>query len=671
MMARDPDDRDLRFTERWRAFFETIDPAPSSTLLEDRTDTETGAEAAAVASGRGAHLSIAELFLRQEPEAWRDTDAFITLTATCAPKGGPPDTRAYFVGPDIIRRSSSVVPSGILGSDIRIDRLPWSSSGALTVAVALFRVQRNGKSGRVLDTLQDLGKGIDYDRDVEGSKAWADAMLDRVKILLHNNEAHPLLGAVHTLDPEAATMRATRHLLTESRPAARLSDLEKFVKSGRLFSGRAVDTASPYRLGEYLLLRSGAPPRRRGPTRSIQQLRRERALAGPPQPAEGDGDAETESLLAREARLRTLRRMANIYGGEAIRWRPLVTPIGIAVARNLVPSVEGGDGVLNPHFQDLVKYLRDGLQYDLGIVVPGINIRDDPLLGEGAYNVEINEIPIAAGYIPTDELLCSAAPAELAEIGITAREAEDPATRRAASYVSDEDAAKIRGGEIKINGREPTIWDSSGQIIRHMTTVLRRQAATFMSPSVAADLIRRANADAYHAIRDLPRGLPKFTEVLEALLDEGIPITAIEAIAERFLQLRQDDAPIYVIIDEMRILDAVAPTLRFQQDEVHVYELGGAFRNLIADGMVRSGDAALLAIEPEPTQSALSGIRSQIERLGPVDHSVYLLVEDHSLRRAVRKLVELEFSNLRVLARRDIANLRPDAVHTIATIELE
>jgi hypothetical protein len=67
----------------------------------------------------------------------------------------------------------------------------------------------------------------------------------------------------------------------------------------------------------------------------------------------------------------------------------------------------------------------------------------------------------------------------------------------------------------------------------------------------------------------------------------------------------------------------------------------------------------------------LSAVRSAVDRLPADGLDPFLLVEDWRLRRPLRKLVELEFPHLRVLARRELADLDAAAIRELAVIEMK
>ncbi|MCI0664789.1 MAG: hypothetical protein L0220_27315, partial [Acidobacteria bacterium] len=94
------------------------------------------------------------------------------------------------------------------------------------------------------------------------------------------------------------------------------------------------------------------------------------------------------------------------------------------------------------------------------------------------------------------------------------------------------------------------------------------------------------------------------------------------------------------------------------------------YLELIGRSLIFQGDAALLAIEPELTQEALSAVRKVVNDQLPASTRPVILIEDWRLRPFIRKLVELEFPLLKVVAQREVAQVEPGLLQTFATISL-
>jgi len=101
--------------------------------------------------------------------------------------------------------------------------------------------------------------------------------------------------------------------------------------------------------------------------------RLEQALAA----ARKASDLDPASREYRDAvrRLDLLRSVAGLHGEKVVTMLPMVTPLAIEVAADLVPLVEGAAGGLSPECEKLFANLREEMLRTYGLRVPGIRVR--------------------------------------------------------------------------------------------------------------------------------------------------------------------------------------------------------------------------------------------------------------------------------------------------------
>ena len=85
--------------------------------------------------------------------------------------------------------------------------------------------------------------------------------------------------------------------------------------------------------------------------------------------------------------------------GQAQQMLPVVTPIALEVAADLIPLVEDASGG-NKFLGEMIPMMRDGLFYELGVKFPGIRVRGNETdLAQGTYIILINEVPMVSGSV--------------------------------------------------------------------------------------------------------------------------------------------------------------------------------------------------------------------------------------------------------------------------------
>ncbi len=351
------------------------------------------------------------------------------------------------------------------------------------------------------------------------------------------------------------------------------------------------------------------------------------------------------------------------YGEKNSERLPLVTPIAIEIAGDLIPLVESEGGALTPHFQESMKLLRDGLQYELGHKqIPGISIRgNESDLADGTYIILINEIPLVSGNVNVGKVFVDKTVEQLKFLGIQGEETINPANGSECAWIPSELKEKAEKSGV-------TVWDPVEYMIFHLFSVLRRNFTEFITVQDTSEEIELKASRYSQEINDAPGGIVRFTNVLKILAEEDVTVKELGLICEIYLS--QKDSPVYDIVEELRCHEKIRPLLagnKFSNKYCNVYQLGSDITSLIATGIFTNGDASLLAIEPQPTQDILTAIREKVKDLPPATQNPVIMTEDSRIRRHVRKLVELEFPYLAVMSKREIIK----KVQTLATITLE
>jgi len=153
-----------------------------------------------------------------------------------------------------------------------------------------------------------------------------------------------------------------------------------------------------------------------------------------------------------------------------------------------------------------------------------------------------------------------------------------------------------------------------------------------------------------------PEKVSALTEILQGLVAEKVPITALDDLCRFFIDNYGHKTAEY-IIEKMRMLNKVREKLPGNSKDYTLLPIGEDFEKVLAKAVVETSSLHLLAMEPEICQNALTSIRNAVSGV----RRAALVVHEPSLRIHLRKLVELEFPHLHVLSQRELAeDLSPD-----------
>jgi hypothetical protein len=162
---------------RWRAWLEGIgaDLQPERPVVSSDRIEAGGGEAP-------TELFVRQMFVQANLEERRSVDLLLVALLERGPRTdtGHGAVELVVVGPDALRAQIVAGPSGFTISELRLAPV---APRLLTVSVALIRVARTGRSRDVLESIEALGRILDYAGDADGSAAVAHALVRRLEVL--------------------------------------------------------------------------------------------------------------------------------------------------------------------------------------------------------------------------------------------------------------------------------------------------------------------------------------------------------------------------------------------------------------------------------------------------------------------------------------------------------
>jgi type III secretion protein V len=289
--------------------------------------------------------------------------------------------------------------------------------------------------------------------------------------------------------------------------------------------------------------------------------------------------------------------------------------------------------------------------------VPGVRMRGSELPA-GCYGVMLAETLVATGTVLLDRVWTSASPRELARHGVTATAATHPRTGGEASWIA--------AGEHGFAAIAPdTTATPLEYLVMHVQTVIESNLALFVGVQEVHELL--AGAELLDPVRARPGALTAFARSLRGLVTERVPIHALRALWAGFEGPWQSGASIPAIIEQLRALPEIKRVLPGNGDSRRRYVLGDALEAAVRGSLDRGGAVPVFAMTPELCQQTLTAVRETVDAATP---GVIVCAAD--VRQFVRKLVELEFSNLPVVSRDELLgtaepagtiDLRPRSSH--------
>jgi tetratricopeptide (TPR) repeat protein len=343
----------------------------------------------------------------------------------------------------------------------------------------------------------------------------------------------------------------------------------------------------------------------------------------------------------RIADLQHKKRLIEQFGEHGNEMLPVVTPVALEIAVDLEKmlnlDVDGNDSA----FFNQVNEMRQRIEQMVGVRVPGLRVRtNEHDMEPGTYLIFLAEVPLVMGTLSPDWGLFTGPPQMVAEFGVKGRETVNPASRETAVWVGREHWQMFEDAGY-------TVWSPADYLINHLEAVLLQHLDEFVGHQEIMNMLELAHSSAFEEIKAEDLTLSTLVALVQRLLREQVPITALVEIVELFQQRCQPNTDVLSLLGATRMLPQIRPALPGNSRSFQYYRLGPRLEDVI-QGAIRSVEGqAYLFLEPAQTQAIMAGIRSALEQNG---RSQALLVTQPKIRLFVRKLAELEFPHVPVLA---------------------
>jgi type III secretion protein V len=340
---------------------------------------------------------------------------------------------------------------------------------------------------------------------------------------------------------------------------------------------------------------------------------------------------------------------------------PVVTPIVLEVSDALVPYVDSRQD--NGKFLfELIPFMRDGLFVELGTRFPGVRARGNSGLPPGAYQIQINEVPVVTGQATIGHVLVNDTVDRLKLMNVQGFEAINPATRQPAAWVPEQYKDTLEAAGL-------TTWDVPGYIILHLAAILRRNARDFVGVQEVQTMLDQLEKAFPAIIKEVvPKvvNVLKLTDILQRLVEEEISTRDLRGILQALAEYGQVEADNVMLTEHVRAAMRRYISHKYARGTgtLVVYLLDPQIEEAIRGSIKRTSAGTHLALEPELAQEIVQAVKAECGHLPPsAQRPVILTAMD--IRRYVRKLLEYEFNPpFSVLSYQELApdlNIQPVA----------
>ncbi|GIM92322.1 flagellar biosynthesis protein FlhA [Paractinoplanes toevensis] len=268
-----------------------------------------------------------------------------------------------------------------------------------------------------------------------------------------------------------------------------------------------------------------------------------------------------------------------------------VDPLELALSPDLVDLVDTSSGDL----LDRVRALRRKMAMELGVIMPPVRTRDDLDLPLSSYAIRISGVDAGTGEAPPGTVLAIGDGLQ----GLPGRAGVEPVFGLPGKWVPAE-----LHYQAELSGA--TVVDRASVIITHLAEVVRSNASRLLGREdvrALTEMVKRTHPVVVEELTPAVLSLGQIQKVLQAMLDEGVPIRDLVRIFEA-LSLRAK-----ISVDQDSLVEAaraaLGPAIAAQ------YVTGGRLTVITLDPMLEQ--QLLESLRPSETGAfmAIDGLRAE------------------------------------------------------------
>lgn len=327
----------------------------------------------------------------------------------------------------------------------------------------------------------------------------------------------------------------------------------------------------------------------------------------------------------------------------------LTLPVVLECGKNLSTEIQKAQKGLS-FVDQMIPRMRQALYADLGVRFPGVHVRtESPLLEADEYSIHLNEVPIVRGKVLDNYYLTS--------------ETEENLKRYNLPYTSYKNSLGMPSLWVDIKYKDLLdkagikYWNNLEVMILHLSYFFRHYANEFVGIQEVKSMMEFMEKSFPDLIKEVTRLIPlqKMTDIFKRLIQEQVSVKDLRTILEALSEWAQTEKDTVLLTEYVRSSLKRYISYKFSQGQsvLSVYILDPEIEDMVRGAIKQTSAGSYLALDPDSVQLILQGIRTTVAAPPPGGQSPVILTAI-DVRRFVRKLVEMEFSDISVVSYQEI-----------------
>lgn len=281
--------------------------------------------------------------------------------------------------------------------------------------------------------------------------------------------------------------------------------------------------------------------------------------------------------------------------------------------------------------------IRRDVAHDLGVVAPGVQVKDDLTLDPAEYRLRLRSVPVARGQLFLDRFLAVGTLEQLS--GLTGWTTNEPTYRLPAKWIEPAEREKAEAAGCMLAG-------ALNVLLTHLRDALRVHAPQLLGLQETHSLLMRLRQSHPIVVEDFLSSIDrvrKVRHVLQNLLAEGVPIrdliTILEVLGDNLGELGDSERA------TERVRNALAREILSRLADPENTIRGLVLSDETERELRNGGEPSPLDVDP-----LTRSVGAALQEHG----GIAVLFADADLRRTVRRRLERSFPQLSVVSVGDI-----------------
>ncbi|MBV4368592.1 type III secretion system export apparatus subunit SctV [Erwinia sp. BNK-24-b] len=308
-----------------------------------------------------------------------------------------------------------------------------------------------------------------------------------------------------------------------------------------------------------------------------------------------------------------------------------------------------------------IRRLRNSIVYNYGFTLPAFDIEFQEQLPADEFRYSVYEIPRVIGTFGVTTLAVSRYGQEAL--------AEQEGVQAGSDARREGDLLWLPADHPRLQDETLPRWNFHDLLMKRMENAIHASAPNFIGLQETRALMGWLESEQPELAQELQRVMPiaRFSNVLQNLVAERIPLRSVRAIAEALIEHGQHERDISLLTDLVRISLKEHICYQYTRDDgLHVWLLTPEMEEQLRDALRQTQNEVFFALTQEQTMAILAQLRNAFAPDKPA-FAVLLVAQD--LRSPLRGLVQDEFHQVPVLS---FAELQTNlAINVVGRLELD